>query len=304
MSLDADAILDRRRLKRNLIVWRGVAVVAVIGAVFLGFWRGDRLIARDHVVRLAVEGLIVDDAERLEALNRIAKDERAKALIVRIDSPGGTTVGGEALYHGLRRVADKKPVVATIRTLGTSAGYLAALAGHRIIARESSLTGSIGVLVQTAEMSGMLEKLGVSAEVIRSAPLKGKPSPLAPLSEEGRQATQEVVDDVHQWFVGIVAERRKLAPEQAQALAQGRVYSGRQALKLGLIDELGGEIEARAWLRKAHKLSTSLPVRPVELSDEGLGLFRLITGLAEKMSLSERLTLDGLVSVWHPEGLF
>ncbi|MAG98117.1 MAG: signal peptide peptidase SppA [Alphaproteobacteria bacterium] len=302
--MDADAILDRRRLKRNLIVWRGVAVVAVIGAVFLGFWRGDRLIARDHVVRLAVEGLIVDDAERLEALNRIAKDERAKALIVRIDSPGGTTVGGEALYHGLRRVADKKPVVATIRTLGTSAGYLAALAGHRIIARESSLTGSIGVLVQTAEMSGMLEKLGVSAEVIRSAPLKGKPSPLAPLSEEGRQATQEVVDDVHQWFVGIVAERRKLAPEQAQALAQGRVYSGRQALKLGLIDELGGEIEARAWLRKAHKLSTSLPVRPVELSDEGLGLFRLITGLAEKMSLSERLTLDGLVSVWHPEGLF
>jgi protease-4 len=223
---------------------------------------------------------------------------------VRIDSPGGTTVGGEALYHGLRRVADKKPVVATIRTLGTSAGYLAALAGHRIIARESSLTGSIGVLVQTAEMSGMLEKLGVSAEVIRSAPLKGKPSPLAPLSEEGRQATQEVVDDVHQWFVGIVAERRKLAPEQAQALAQGRVYSGRQALKLGLIDELGGEVEARAWLRKAHKLSTSLPVRPLELSDEGLGLFRLITGLAEKMSLSEKLTLDGLVSVWHPEGLF
>jgi protease-4 len=304
MSLDADAILDRRRLKRNLIVWRGVAVVAVLGAVFLGLWRGDRLIVRDHVVRLAVEGLIVDDAERLEALNRIASDERAKALIVRIDSPGGTTVGGEALYHGLRRVADKKPVVATIRTLGTSAGYLAALAGHRIIARESSLTGSIGVLVQTAEMSGMLEKLGVSAEVIRSAPLKGKPSPLAPLSEEGRQATQEVVDDVHQWFVGIVAERRKLAPEQAQALAQGRVYSGRQALKLGLIDELGGEVEARAWLRKAHKLSTSLPVRPLELSDEGLGLFRLITGLAEKMSLSEKLTLDGLVSVWHPEGLF
>jgi protease-4 len=304
MSLVADAILDRRRLKRNLIVWRGVAVVAVLGAVFLGLWRGDRLIVRDHVVRLAVEGLIVDDAERLEALNRIASDERAKALIVRIDSPGGTTVGGEALYHGLRRVADKKPVVATIRTLGTSAGYLAALAGHRIIARESSLTGSIGVLVQTAEMSGMLEKLGVSAEVIRSAPLKGKPSPLAPLSEEGRQATQEVVDDVHQWFVGIVAERRKLAPEQAQALAQGRVYSGRQALKLGLIDELGGEVEARAWLRKAHKLSTSLPVRPLELSDEGLGLFRLITGLAEKMSLSEKLTLDGLVSVWHPEGLF
>ncbi len=304
MSLDADAILDRRRLKRNLIVWRGVAVVAVLGAVFLGLWRGDRLIVRDHVVRLAVEGLIVDDAERLEALNRIASDERAKALIVRIASPGGNTVGGEALYHGLRRVADKKPVVATIRTLGTSAGYLAALAGHRIIARESSLTGSIGVLVQTAEMSGMLEKLGVSAEVIRSAPLKGKPSPLAPLSEEGRQATQEVVDDVHQWFVGIVAERRKLAPEQAQALAQGRVYSGRQALKLGLIDELGGEVEARAWLRKAHKLSTSLPVRPLELSDEGLGLFRLITGLAEKMSLSERLTLDGLVSVWHPEGLF
>ncbi len=304
MSLDADAILDRRRLKRNLLVWRGVAVVAVLGAVVLGLWRGDRLMARDHVVRLTVAGLIVDDAERLEALDRIAGDESAKALIVRIDSPGGTTVGGEALYHGLRRVADKKPVVATIRTLGTSAGYLAALAGHRIIARESSLTGSVGVLVQTAEMSGMLEKLGVSAEVIRSAPLKGKPSPLAPLSEEGRQAAQEVVDDVHQWFVAIVTERRKLTPEQAQAVAQGRVYSGRQALELGLIDELGGEIEARAWLRKAHKLSTNLPVRPVKLSDEGFGLFRTILGLAEKMSLSERLTLDGLVSVWHPEGLF
>ncbi len=304
MSLDADAILDRRRLKRNLLIWRGVAVVAVLGAIFLGLWRGDRLIARDHVVRLVVEGLIVDDSERLATLDRIARNSRAKALIVRINSPGGTTVGGEALYHGLRRVADKKPVVATIRTIGTSAGYLAALAGHRIIARESSLTGSIGVLVQTAEMSGMLEKLGVSAEVIRSAPLKGKPSPLAPLSDEGRQATQEVVDDVHKWFVGIVTERRKLAPAEAQAVAQGRVYSGRQALKLGLIDELGGEIEARAWLRQAHKLPTSLPVRPAEPSDEGLGLLRTFIGLAEKMSLSERLTLDGLVSVWHPDGLF
>lgn len=302
MSLDTDAMLDRRRLKRRLSLWRATAVIAVVALVAVAVGRFGGLGLEPHVARLDVVGIIVDDRERLDAIEELVDDDNAKALIVRIDSPGGTTTGGESLYYALRRVAEEKPVVAVIGTLGASGGYMAALAADHIVARETSITGSIGVILQTAEISGLLEKLGVTTEAIKSGPLKATPSPFEPLSDESRAATQAVVDDTHSWFVALVAERRELEQATAEGLSDGRIYTGRQALEKNLIDALGGEREARKWLAETREVSKRLPVVEVKYGeDEGL-IAEFFSSLAGKTFLSERLTLDGLISLWHPDG--
>jgi protease-4 len=303
MSLDADAILDRRRLKRRLFAWRLAAIAAIVIAALTGIFGGRDLARGDHVAAVDVHGIIVDDAERSMLLQRLAGDDSVRAVIVRIDSPGGTTVGGEALYQDLRNLADHKPVVGLVRTFGTSAAYLAAMATDRIFAMETSLTGSIGVLLQTAQFTGLLEKIGVSTDAIKSGPLKNQPSPLEPLDPAARAATQAVIDDAHRWFVSLVAERRNLAPDALGKATDGRLFTGRQALDAGLVDAIGDERAARAWLAEAQGVPATLPIRAMDADDTDALLDR-IGGWIGKKSFSERLKLDGLISLWHPQGMF
>ncbi len=301
MTHESDLLVDRRRLKRSLVLWRAVAVVTLVAAVFAVIVRSQDFFVRDHVARLTVEGLIVAEPELIEAIGDVAGNPRAKALLVRIESPGGTFVGGESLYRALRKVADEKPVVAVMGTVATSAAYFAAIAAHRVFAREGTITGSIGVMMQTADISGLLGKLGVSAEAIKSGPLKAAPSPLEPLTDEVRTAIQEIIDDMHDVFTSVVAEERGLSAERARVLADGRIYSGRQALRFELIDSIGGESEARGWLAEQKGISRSLPTREVKVERPGDDWLDDIFSLTKNMLLSKRLMLDGLVSVWHPE---
>lgn len=301
MSLDTDQIIDRRRLKRRLTLWRIAAVVAVIGIAVLAVGRDEQLVGRDYIARLAVEGVIFDNPDRHELLRTLALDGSVKALIVRINSPGGTVVGGEALYHSLRKFSEKKPVVAGMGETATSAAYMVALSADRIFAHAGSVTGSIGVLMQTADITRLLEKIGIKPESIKSGVLKAQPNPLEPFTDTARAAVREVVLDLHQMFVDMVENRRDMTAQQARDLADGRVYTGRQALQNGLLDALGGQTEAREWLAKVRKIDPNLPVRDVgvdRLSDSWRVLFGELIG---KILFSERLRLDGPISVWHPE---
>jgi len=299
MSLRSDELVDRRRMKRQLLLWRVLAVVLAVAVVAVAVGRTGT--GRDYVARLSVSGVIVQDLDRESRLQAIARDPRAKALIVRIDSPGGTVVGGEALMRQLRKVAEQKPVVAVMDTLGTSAAYMIALGSDRIIAHEGTITGSIGVILQTTEISGLLDSIGIATEAIKSAPLKAVPSPFEPLSEEGRQATRAVVMDIYDMFVTMVAERRGIARNDALRLADGRVYTGRQALQNGLIDALGGEPEARAWLEAERDIGARLPVRDLKPTFEFSSWRSIASFLGRKTVLSEPLILDGLISLWHPD---
>ena len=198
------------------------------------------------------------------------------------------------------RWARTNPSSAVVGTLGASAGYLGALAADHIVARTTSLTGSIGVLFETAEFSRLLDKIGISAEPIKSAPMKDVPSPFQPLTDEDRAVVQALVDDTHQWFIDQLAERRRLARPEAAALADGRIFTGRQALAAKLIDEIGGEDAARSWLAEVHDVPLSLPARPVGVRGQRGTPVPGRGRLGGKTLLSERLTLDGLISVWHP----
>jgi protease IV len=305
MSLEPDAIIDRRRLRRNLSLWRIAAIAGLAGALaIIAADFGGAPFGRDHVSSLEILGVIVGDEERDQAILELAENNHAKALIVTIDSPGGTTSGSESLYLALREVAKKKPVVAVMGTVAASGGYITAIGADHIIARGNTITGSIGVLMQNTEISKLMEKVGVGIELITSGPLKGKPSPFEPMDEQGRAAVRTLIDDSYIWFVGLVAERRNLSPERAKELADGRVFSGRMALEAKLIDQVGGMPEARQWLQKEKGISGKLPLEPLTYGDEDSLPQRLISnmvfGWAEKSLDLKRLTLDGLVSLWHP----
>lgn len=313
--MDQMAIADRRSLRRKLSFWRFVALVFLIGIGFAlyRFASGDRAgMAVPHVARIEISGLITDDKELLERLDRIADSSQAKALIVSISSPGGTTYGGERIFKAIRHVAEKKPVVSDIRTLAASAGYMIATAGDQIVAGESSITGSIGVIFQYPQINEMMQKIGVSLEEIKSSPLKAEPSPFHPASEEAKAMIRGMIMDSYGWFVDLVADRRKLPREDVLKLADGTIFTGRQALNVKLIDKLGGDDDIRAYL-ESRGVSKDLPVVDWKERDSSSYWFASAmteffrqTGLAEAIAPdafrlfgADKLFLDGLVSVWQ-----
>ena len=274
MSLETDLILDRRRITRRLNFWRVLAVAAgVVAVAAIVVPKSGGGIGR-HVARVNVTGVITEDRKLIESVVALAKDRSVPAVIVSIDSPGGSVAGGESLRGALLRVAAVKPVVAVMRGTAASAGYMVALPAARIFAREATLTGSIGVILQTGEVSGLLGRLGVAAEAITSGPLKDQPSFTRELTPQGRDYLHTLVSDMYDQFVGMVAEARHMGAEQVRGLADGRAYTGRQAQKLGLIDEIGGEIEAREWLARERGVPVAVPahdLRPGGLYDRTVG---------------------------------
>ena len=301
-SLDADLLLDRRRLKRRLVLWRIVAIVAVLGAaaVVVGGGRTGGLPGERHVTRVNVSGIISSNRKLIEAVTALAKDRNVAAVVLAVDSPGGSVAGGESLHDALERVAAAKPVVTVMGGTAASAGYMISLPAARIFASNATLTGSIGVILETGNAAGLLDKLGLSAEAIISGPLKDQPSFTHGLSPAGREYLQALVGDLFGQFVTMVAQARHLDEAQVRTMADGRAYSGRQALALGLVDAIGGEPEAREWLAKEKGVSASLPIRDLKLGtwyDRSVGA---TLGLIERRLGIE--TGAGIpMAIWSPE---
>ncbi len=300
-----DDLIERRRLRRAATAWRAIAalLVTIILVVVLAKTNngGSSVITSNSIARVYVDGIIVRDRWRGDLLDELKNDDNVKAIMVMIDSPGGTVVGGEELYLELKEITKIKPVVAVMGSTATSAAYMAAIGTDYIIAREGSITGSIGVLMQTADFTGLMEKLGIKPEIIKSSPLKAQPNPMEPVSPEARKAVSAVIADMFDMFSGMVASRRQMTAEQLSNVADGRIFTGRQALENGLIDAIGGEKEARSWLAKNHSISEDIPAKDAKPDYPKDQWYQQILGITGKALFSERLKLDGLLSVWHPE---
>ncbi len=301
MSLETDLLIDRRRLKRRLFFWRIAAVVAVVACVLI-------LVAprvpTAHVARLSVTGEILDTTRMIAALDEVEKDDAAKALVVQISSPGGGVYASDALRGAIARVAAKKPVVAVMGAVAASGGYMIAMPARRVFAGPATITGSIGVIAQLPEFSGLLDKVGVTAETIVSGPLKDQPNPAHKLSDAGRAYLHGLVSDMYDQFVDIVANGRHMDAAKVRALADGRAFTGRQALAEGLIDQLGDEHDARLWLATETKVPADLPITELELSTRRERLLASVLGpiLSDtlKTVLDQGVVLDGAKAVWQP----
>jgi len=320
MSLDADAIVDRRRMRRKLTFWRVsallIALLALVGLA-AALVPGGRLTAPGaYIARIKVQGLIRGNQDRVAAIERLAKS-RARAVIVHIDSPGGTTAGSEQLYDSLRALQANKPMVVVVDGLAASGAYIAAISAEHIIAQDTSLVGSIGVLFQYPNFTDVLKTIGIKVEEIKSSPLKAAPNGFEPTSPEARAAIAAIVTDSYAWFKDLVKDRRQMSDAQLAAVADGRVFTGRQGVGLKLVDSLGNEKTALAWLEKEKKVPASTPVLDYSLEPRfsELSFLHVAAWTFEAVGLNaiahrieawgavqaiERLNLDGLLALWHP----
>jgi protease IV len=325
MSLDSDHIVERRRMRRKLTFWRVlavlVAIVAVVAIVGITTRGGAGSFGRPitpQISRVTIDGLIRGNRERDEALENLANSGATRAVIIHIDSPGGTTTGSEELHAALRRVAMRKPTVVVVDGMAASGGYIAAMAADHIITQSTSLVGSIGVLFQYPNVTELLKNIGVTVESIKSSPLKASPNGLEPTPPEARAATESIVLDSFAWFKEMVQDRRKLEGAELDVVTNGRVFTGRQAIDLKLADEIGREREAIAWLAKTSNIDPNLPVRDWRLHRrfselsflhmavanwlDTIGFGSLARRLASSGAIQavEELNLDGLLALWHP----
>lgn len=324
MSLDSDVIVDRRRIRRKLSFWRVIAAVVLIAAIVIvavvatPAGRGT-ITTAGSIARVKIEGLIRSDNDRVEALERLEKSSAA-AVVVHINSPGGTTAGSEQLYDALVRLKAKKPLVVVVEGLAASGGYITAIAADHIVAQQSSLVGSIGVLFQYPNFSELMKTVGVKVEEVKSSPLKAAPNGFEPTSPEARAALEALVKDSYAWFRGLVKDRRGMDDGLLEKVADGRVFTGRQALELKLVDALGDEKTAIAWLVAQKNVKKDLPVRDFKLMPrfgdftflrtaasitlDALGLSAIArhverAGFAQAV---DRLGLDGMLALWQPAG--
>lgn len=248
-------------------------------ALFSAMGGGAGLAFGGRVAVIDVDGVIADDAQFLEDVRRLRDDGSVRGWVVAINSPGGVVAPSQSMFHTLQRirVEDGVPVVASIGAVGASGGYYVALGADSILALPGSITGSIGVLMEYPNVSGLMDKIGVEMEVVKGGAQKDLGSPFRDMGPEEREILGALVLDVHEQFIEVVAEARGMAVDQVRPLADGRVLSGRQAQAAGLVDRLGNVEEAIAVAgRMAGLGSDPRIVRPP--SDEGDWLVRALFG--------------------------
>lgn len=252
-----------RRLFTGKAAWMTGGLLFLVVSGVVGMLSGERPgIARTpHLVEIRINGAIMDPEATVGLLEKARERPGAKGVLLRVNSPGGGVGASQALYEAVRRLAREKPVAVSMGSVAASGGYMTALGGDRIFALDATLTGSIGVIMMSSGVHGLLDKVGVEPRIIKSGRYKDAGTPLRPMEPADRKYLQSMVDELHGQFVALVAQRRGLDPETVRQVADGRVFSGRQAKERGLVDVLGDRYVARDWLRQETGVSKEVPLK-------------------------------------------
>lgn len=236
----------------------------------------------DKIAIVRVEGPIIDSKNTVEELKDYTKDSSIKAIVLRVDSPGGAVAPAQEIYEEVRKAAGKKTVVVSMGSIAASGGYYISSPATRIVANPGTLTGSIGVIMEIPNLEGLMNKVGIKTEVIKSGRHKDIASIFRGRSKEEREILQAVLDDVHEQFIMAVAEGRKIIPDDVRKIADGRIFTGKQALKLGLIDELGNLEDA---IKTASRLAGIKGEPQIVTKKERFSIIELLRGqIPEKLT--------------------
>jgi len=302
---------DFKPYRKSLFIWRTFSVIALFAIFYIIFNNSENTFsAKPHIAKYNITGLLYDADDIIDDLEELEFDENVKAIIISIESPGGTTVSAEEIYLKLRSISTTKPTITIMKNMATSGAYLISLGTDQILARENTITGSIGVIFQWARIDEGLSKIGISMNQIKSGKLKAEPDLFGEIDEITQKVSQELIDDTFKWFISIVKERRELKTYQISKVSDGRVFTGRQAYNLKLIDQIGGEREAKFWLIENKEIDPDLMIIDYEILNNlnfiELSVAKIMDyfnirslypdGLQKSLSL---MSLDGLVSVWR-----
>ncbi|MDX2050017.1 MAG: signal peptide peptidase SppA [Rickettsiaceae bacterium] len=267
-----DLLVERTKyIRRNFLLKLGLlGVILIFFVVYLAKNKGGSVasIQKEYIGIIRIDNIIADDIAFDKMLDEIPENKLIKALVVEVNSPGGSSGASEKIYHKLKKIQQKIPIVTSMGSLAASGGYLVSLASNRIFAMNMTITGSIGVIFQTAQIVELAEKLGVKFKNYKSSEFKASPNAREIASPEVEKVIMDLIYDSHNYFLSLVAENRKLDKDFARKIGDGRIFTGRQALENKLIDEIGTVDDAIAWLKKTYKLEklSTKPVEPKKIS--------------------------------------
>ena len=259
----SDLLLDREILLNQIKKWKWLFFLSCF-ALIISFTNFKKSGNKDIIAQVDIVGIIDHRPELIEELKNLETSKQVKALVLYIDSPGGTTYASEEIYTSLKNISKKKPVVAVLGTVAASGGYMVAMAADHILARNMTITGSIGVLAENFEITELAQKLGIKLENYKSSPLKASPNPFEKTNEEVKNAEMQVIKDSYDIFVNMLMDSRKLKKDQALKLADGKIYIGKTAKELKLIDNIGNIDDALLWLEKEKKIDGKTPLVNIE----------------------------------------
>ncbi len=254
MKQDINFLIERKNLLKKLSKWRIFAIVFFVLIIITNV-SSKKFISKNKpfIAKVKINGIINDDDFRINKLNQIKNNKNIKALIVKINSPGGTFVGGERLYKAIKNISSTKPVVTIIGDQATSAAYLAAIGSNHIIASNGSLTGSIGVLLQSFEATELANKVGIKPIIIKSSTFKATPHPAEKFKIEDSNYLKNIVKESKDIFLDLVKlERININKDDIKEISLGKIFIGKKAKEINLIDAIGDQEEAMNWLKSKN----------------------------------------------------
>ena len=281
--------------KRKSLIFRYFLAFLLI---ILAFWiLIDKSSSENFIAKIYLNGVINDRSSLIKKINKLKEDSKVKGLLLVTNSPGGTFVSSKEIFDTLKRISEKIPTATYIREIGTSGAYLASLGTDRIFVNYGSITGSIGVILQTANLKNLLENLGIEPIVIKSGDLKAVPNPFEELDQNKINYVSEVIDQMQNQFLQIVKERRNLKDNEIEKISDGRIFTGTQAIKLNLIDEIGSEDDAANWIKKEGGLDEDTKL--IEFDDNEKYLEFLNLNFFKKSFNSFNLNINnGILAIW------
>ncbi|MBF91330.1 MAG: signal peptide peptidase SppA [Rickettsiales bacterium] len=250
----------------------------------------------DFIAKLSIDGVIYERNDILEKIDELNNDESAQGLLLIVNSPGGTFVNSKEIFDSIKKIGKKIPTAVYMREMATSGGYLVSLGAEKIFSNQGTITGSIGVILQTADISKLLKKIGINPVVIKSGELKSVPNPLEKIDENQIQYVEEIISLMQKEFLKILKDSRNISSEVVNLVSDGRILTGSQAKKMNLIDEIGSEGDAILWLRKKADLDDDVPVIDVSVKGNFLNILN-IKSFKNKINNVNVNFLNGLLAI-------
>ncbi len=289
--------LDQFYKKRKSLITRlflSAILVPLSIIIILNFNKEEPFIAK-----VLIEGIIQDRKELLGQINNLVDNKNVKGLITVINSPGGTYVGSKELYDSIKVLGEKVPTVVYMKEMATSGGYLVSLSSDKIYGNSGTITGSVGVILQTADISELLNKIGINPVIVKSGKLKAVPNPAEKLDEEKLKYLENVIQKMQNEFLNIVKEDRNINESVIKIVSDGRILTGRDAKKLKLIDDIGNEKDALNWLKNEAGVEDDIKIKDLS-SQPDLRKFLNLSFLKKRINYFNQNFYNGFLAIWTP----
>ena len=274
-------------------------ILIIVTIFFFAILISDNRYKNPHIAKITIDNIITQNSFRYEKLQELSQNKNTKAVIAFINSPGGTVVGGETLYKSIKNISQQKPIVSVMGEVATSAAYMASLGSNHIFAQEGTITGSVGVLILSSEITELAKKIGVSTEIIKSGDLKASPSPLEKMTPKAREQMEKIVKEISKNFIDLVKKERNLDNKKTQLISDGRIFTGQSAVQIGLIDTIGNIKEAKEYLKTEYNID-KLPLLDFQIIKKEKLIEKFLSFFSGNINASRFLNLQGLISIWIP----